>query len=71
MSVFGTRPFWRIHSPVRMCHPVSPSQSSHWAPFMRTNRKIRGIRNATSVSDGRKRIQAGANGCRFVCIFRL
>ena len=46
----------RIHSPVRMCQPVSQSPSSVFTPSMRPNRNAMGMRKAKSVSDGRNLI---------------
>src|SRR5258708_11462461 len=54
-SCCGTLPLARIHSPVRMCHPVSPSPSIDVAPCIFVNRKTSGNKNATSVSDGIRR----------------
>src|SRR5207253_6602517 len=52
MSCNGTRWFLRIHSPVRMCQPVSQSLSSVFTPSIRPNRKAMGTRKAKSASDG-------------------
>src|ERR1035438_8640901 len=49
----GTHPLAIIHSPVRMCQPVSQSPSSVLVPSMRPNKYRRGMRNAKSASDGR------------------
>src|SRR5450755_524675 len=54
-SLSGTRPWLMIHSPVRKCHPVSPSPSRLRAPCMPAKIKIRGNINERSVSDGRIR----------------
>src|SRR5271157_2572778 len=51
-SCVGTRWFEMIHSPVRMCHPVSQSPSSVFTPSRRPNRSAMGVRNAKSASDG-------------------
>src|SRR5262245_51917969 len=52
MSAVGTRPFFRIHSPVRMCHPVSESVSSHATPDVHQNSTRIGITKARSDKDG-------------------
>ena len=52
MSRIGTQPLARIHSPVRMCQPVSQSLSSVLTPSMRPNRNAMGMRKAKSASDG-------------------
>ena len=48
----GTPWLATIHSPVRMCQPVSQSASSVLTPSIRPNRNTIGIRNAKSASDG-------------------
>lgn len=52
MSRIGTQPLAIIHSPVRMCQPVSQSLSSVLTPSMRPKRNAMGMRNAKSASDG-------------------
>src|ERR1043165_4802217 len=51
-SCVGTQPRWRIHSPVRMCQPVSQSLSRVLTPSIGPNRKTIGMRKAKSFSDG-------------------
>ena len=53
MSTVGTRPFSRIHSPVRICHPVSESVSSHPTPVVHQKSTRIGIKKARSDRDGR------------------
>src|SRR5579862_9453611 len=52
-----------IHSPVRMCHPVSPSPNSVLAPCIPAKMKMNGIRKAKSVIEGRNR----STGLVLVC----
>ena len=52
MSRSGTQRLARIHSPVRMCQPVSQSLSSVFTPSIRANRNAIGMRKAKSASDG-------------------
>src|SRR5438477_65601 len=52
ISRVGMRPCARIHSPVRMCQPVSPSLSSDFSPCIRPNRNTIGVRKAKSARDG-------------------
>src|SRR5262245_18400189 len=52
MSAVGTRPLFRIHSPVRMCHPVSESVRSHPTPDVHQNSTRLGITKARSDKDG-------------------
>src|ERR1022692_2526825 len=52
MSRAGTHPWAIIHSPVRMCQPVSQSPSSVFTPSMRPKRSAMGTRKAKSASDG-------------------
>src|ERR1035437_2921376 len=52
MSRVGTQPWARIHSPLRMCQPVSQSPSSVFTPSKRPKRKTMGMRKAKSASDG-------------------
>src|SRR5581483_5520128 len=52
MSTAGTRPFLRIHSPTRTCHPVSESVRSQPTPVVHQNNTRIGIRNATSDRGG-------------------
>src|ERR1019366_2396831 len=49
----GTHPWAMIHSPVRMCQPVSQSPSIVVAPSMCPNKYRMGMRNTKSASDGR------------------
>jgi hypothetical protein len=64
ISLLGTRPCARIHSPVRRCQPVSPSPNSVCAPFIPQNRNTRGITNAASVMDGsHRREREGLDEC--------
>ena len=53
MSRIGTNPLAMIHSPVRMCHPVSQSRSSAFTPSIRPNRYTIGMRKAMSAIEGR------------------
>ncbi len=52
MSAVGTRRFSRIHSPVRICHPVSESLSSHPTPVVHQKSTRIGIKKARSDRDG-------------------
>ena len=52
MSRIGTQPLAIIHSPVRMCQPVSQSLSRVFTPSMRPKRNAMGMRKAKSASDG-------------------
>ena len=56
MSLRGTRPCARIHSPMRICQPVSPSPSRVRMPSSLAKINTSGVRNARSVSDGIQRI---------------
>ena len=58
MSTAGTRPLLRIHSPVRMCHPVSESVRSQPTPVVHQNNTRIGIRKAASDRDGRGQSRA-------------
>src|SRR5260370_40434596 len=53
MSRTGTHPLAIIHSPVRMCQPVSQSLSSVFTPSMRPKTYAMGMRKAKSASEGR------------------
>src|SRR5581483_5775137 len=53
MSVVGTRPFFTIHSPVRICQPVSESVSSHPTPVVHQKSTRIGIKKARSDREGR------------------
>src|SRR5580704_3886491 len=52
ISVVGTRPFARIHSPARICHPVSESASSQPTPLVHQKSTKIGIRKARSDKEG-------------------
>ena len=52
MSRTGTQWWATIHSPVRICQPVSQSLSRVLTPSRRTNRNTMGMRNAKSASEG-------------------
>jgi hypothetical protein len=52
-SVVGTRPLFNIHSPARICQPVSESVSSHPTPVVDQNSTTIGIKKARSDNDGK------------------
>jgi len=54
-SVAGTDPVLRMYSPVRMCHPVSPSASNTLQPDPSANTQSRIARNRQSESEGTSR----------------
>ena len=62
MSTAGTRPFSRIHSPVRICHPVSESVSSNPTPVVHQKSTRIGIKKAKSERDGRNGLYGWNDG---------
>src|SRR5579863_305796 len=52
-SCAGTEWVFRMYSPVRMCHPVSPSDSSTLQPLPAANTQSKIARNRQSDKDGR------------------
>src|SRR5581483_11071700 len=67
-STVGILPCCKIQSPVRICQPVSPSDSNWLAPRNMPNSRKSGKINAKSVSDGSRRtyqrlVSAGRESC--------
>src|SRR5580658_8137277 len=66
MSCAGTAWLAAIHSPVRICQPVSQSPSRFCIPSIRPKRNAIGMRNAKSSMEGRNLIAILE---LFACIF--
>src|SRR5271168_3860174 len=56
-SSVGTRPWAKIHSPVRMCQPVSPSANKTFHPLGPA------INNHTNTAIKKKSVKEGTSAC--------
>src|SRR5713101_6220945 len=52
-SAVGTWPFFKTHSPARICQPESESVSSQPTPVVHQNSTTIGIKKARSDNDGK------------------